>query len=189
MSLPIKDYPDYSISEDGQVWSNKTKKYLKPNYSSRGYASVELFNQNGSRRLLIHRLVAEAFLPNPNNYPQVNHKDENPSNNNVDNLEWCTAKYNMNYGDGAKTRHLKIDYTKEIYKINARENGKKVSVPVYMFTKQGAFIKKFNSIKEASIDTNIHYTNIIAASLGKRKRAGGYVWKRERSDDLLACQF
>lgn len=189
MALPILNYPDYLVYENGQIWSNKTKKFLKPSYTKSGYATVELFNEFGSKRLLIHRLVASAFIPNPNNLPQVNHKDENPKNNAVENLEWCTALYNMNYGEGAKTRHLKIDYTKEIYKRNAIINGRAVSVPVYMYSKNGTFIRAFKSIVEASQQTKIHKTNIARASLGKRKTAGGYIWKRERSEDLSVYQY
>ena len=148
---------------------------------------VELFNSDGSKRVLIHRLVAMAFIPNPDDLPQVNHKDENPSNNHVDNLEWCTAKYNMNYGDGAKTRHSKIDYSKPCYKENAIKNGKAVSVPVFMFSKNGSFLTSFNSIIDASIATGIHRSNIGMASRGERKTAGGYVWKR--GNDLSVCQY
>lgn len=121
MAIPVQGYPDYLIGEDGRIWSKKTHKYLKPAYTKTGYASVELFNSSGSKRLLIHRLVARAFIPNPLNLPQVNHIDEDPRNNSVDNLEWCTAKYNMNYGNGAKTRHVNINYSKPIYKVVARE--------------------------------------------------------------------
>lgn len=189
MNKPISGFPSYLIYDDGRIWSNKTKKFLRPSCTKRGYKSIELFNDEGSKRFNIHRLVAEAFIPNPNHLPQVNHKDEDPRNNCVSNLEWCTAKYNMNYGVGAITRHSKIDYTKEVFKINARINGKKVSVPVYMYTKEGNFIRAFNSIKEASNYMNIHSTNIARASLGERPTAGGYVWKRERSDDLSVYPF
>ena len=177
MSLPVLAFPDYTIDESGKVWSMKTKKYLKPAYSKSGYASVELFNENGSKRMLIHRLVASAFIPNPNNYPQVNHKDENPANNSVDNLEWCTAKYNMNYGNGAKNRHLKIDYTKPCYRENAIKNGKKVSLPVVMLS-NGVEINRFASAKEASKATGISHSNILRAVHKERATAGGYTWKR-----------
>lgn len=179
MMLPVLGYPDYLVDENGNIWSKKTNKFLKPGYTDTGYASVELFNEEGSKRLLIHRIVAVAFIPNPHNYPQVNHKDENKSNNNVNNLEWCTAKYNMNYGNGAKDRHKKIDYSKPCYAENARENGKAVCAPVDMYTTEGVYIKSFSSIIEASKSTEISRCNIARASLGKRKTAGGYVWKRK----------
>ena len=74
------------VTPDGMVWSSVTNQYLRFNYVSGGYASVELFNHDGSKRFLVHRLVATAFIPNPNNFPCVNHKDENRTNNNVSNL-------------------------------------------------------------------------------------------------------
>lgn len=74
-------------------------KNLKPKVDGKGYVHVILFNQNKRKTIRIHRLVAEMFIPNPNNYPQVNHKDEDKQNNKVDNLEWCTNKYNSNYGN------------------------------------------------------------------------------------------
>ena len=71
MVKPIPGYPDYMIYDDGRVWSNKTNKFLKPAPNGRGYLTVELFNNSGSKRLLIHRLVASAFIPNPQNLLQV----------------------------------------------------------------------------------------------------------------------
>ena len=177
MAKVVKDFPDYLIYEDGRVWSNKTNKFLKHAHTLKGYASVELFNTNGSKRLLIHRLVAEAYIPNPDGLPQINHKDENPRNNHVSNLEWCTAKYNMNYGEGARTRHSKIDYSNPIYRENAIKNGKKVSIPVLMF-KGDKLIKTFESAKDASKKTGIAHSNILRAAHGERATAGGYVWKK-----------
>jgi hypothetical protein len=188
MNVPIRGYPDYLVDEDGRIWSNKTNKYLKPAYTNRGYASVELFNDEGSKRILIHRIVATAFIPNPYNYPQINHKDENPKNNSVSNLEWCTAKYNMNYGDGAKKRHNTIDYSKPCYRENAIKNGKKAARPVSMYSLDGQFIKLFKSAADASRQTGIYVTNITRAARTKYN-AGGYAWKYERSDDLSACQY
>lgn len=175
----IKDFEDYLIYDDGRIYSLKTNKFLKFNKSSNHYYSVELFNKNGSKRKLVHRLVALAFLPNPNNYPQVNHKDENPLNNNVDNLEWCTAKYNMNYGVGAITRHTKIDYSKEIFKITARKNGSVRSKKVLQFTKDNIFITAYKSIKDASRQTHVDNRHIASVCHGKRKSAGNYIWKFE----------
>ena len=79
---------------------------MKPNITPQGYKSVELFNNNGSKRLLIHRLVAQAFIPNPDNLPYINHKDEDRANNRVENLEWCTAQYNSEYSLGKRVLQL-----------------------------------------------------------------------------------
>lgn len=75
---------------------------------TRGYVYVSLCGHGNQKRVRVHRLVAEAFIPNPNNLPQVNHKDENPSNNKAENLEWCTSKYNTNYGTGRERASAKI---------------------------------------------------------------------------------
>lgn len=183
----IKGYTDYLVFDDGRVWSNKSNKFLKPAYTQSGYASVELFNDHGSKRKLVHRLVAEAFLPNPQMLPQINHKDENPRNNHLNNLEWCTAKYNMHYGDGAKTRHLKIDYSKPCYRENAIKNGKVVSKPTLQYDKNGNFIKRYESAKSAGDATGIDYRHIVSCCNKKKYRhtAGGFRWEYERSDDLL----
>lgn len=95
----IKGYPNYQISNLGRVWSKKRQIYLSPNKNQKGYLSVYLYAINGKqKRELIHRLVALAFIDNPNNYPCVNHKDENKNNNTITNLEWCSYSYNSNYG-------------------------------------------------------------------------------------------
>ena len=129
MAIPVVGYKDYLIYPDGKVFSTKSNKFLKPNITPQGYKSVELFNNNGSKRLLIHRLVAQAFIPNPENLPQVNHKDENPSNNNVDNLEWCTQKYNCNYGTRVdRIMETKKQQYKKIYKYSFNEYSIKIIV-------------------------------------------------------------
>lgn len=93
----IESYPNYSVNHLGEVFNNKTGRKLKPSVK-KGYCLVYLYNEKGRKSFLIHRLVAQAFIPNPNDLPEINHKDENPMNNCVDNLEWCTSKYNSNYG-------------------------------------------------------------------------------------------
>lgn len=99
----IKGYPNYQVSNLGRVWSKKRQIYLKPCKINNGYLTVSLSAINGKfKRELIHRLVALTFIDNPNNYPCVNHKDENKENNTVTNLEWCTRSYNMNYGTCAE---------------------------------------------------------------------------------------
>ena len=95
--VQVKDYPNYSVNRLGEVFNNKTGRKLKQTVK-KGYCLVYLYNENGRKCFLVHRLVATAFIPNPNNFPEVNHKDENPLNNCVENLEWCTPTYNCNYG-------------------------------------------------------------------------------------------
>ena len=110
-------------------------------------------------QLLVHRIVATAFMPNPNNYPVVNHKDENPTNNNVENLEWCTQKYNMNYRTCANRIGL--------------ANSKRVT----MFSKSHEKIETFKSIIDAERKTGISNGSIGDCLHGRRKTAGGYIWE------------
>ena len=172
----------YLVSSDGQVKSLLSDKLLKPNYMTTGYLSVELFRDGKSKRLLIHRLVAEAFIDNPDNLPQVNHIDEVKSNNCVSNLEWCTAKYNMNYGKAAKTRHSKIDYHAEYRKCIAKENGKKSSKKVIQLSKDNEYICNYQSIKDASKALNIDAGHISSVCKGKRKTAGGFIWRHLKEE-------
>ena len=95
----IVDYPDYEISNLGRVRSLKFGKevILSPGMRNDGYLLVNLWKNGEKKGFLVHRLVAQAFIPNPFNYPCINHKDHNRQNNNVENLEWCTAQYNVEY--------------------------------------------------------------------------------------------
>ena len=159
----IKGYEGlYQVSNKGNVRSlhyGKIKQ-LSIVKRSNGYLMVSLWNKMKRKHYLVHRLVAEAFIPNPNNYPQVNHKDENPINNSVDNLEWCTSKYNNNYG----TRNQRM--------FN--------NMPKYCVVKydlNGNYIAEYLSIKIAARENNISDSNIIKCCKGQRKTAGRYIWK------------
>lgn len=108
MFKDIKDYENYQISDTGIVINKKTGRKLKQQ-EKKGYMNVNLFKKGKKKNKLVHRLVAEAFIENIKNYPQINHKDEDTLNNMVNNLEWCTQKYNNNYGtyrERARTRML-----------------------------------------------------------------------------------
>ena len=98
---PVEGYMGrYEVSNFGRVKSLHNNIILKPKLEKNGYFRVCLYEDNKKKKFYsIHRLVAMAFIPNPNNYPQINHKNEIRTDNRVDNLEWCTAKYNMNYGN------------------------------------------------------------------------------------------
>lgn len=98
----MKDIPGYegryAVTSCGKVWSYKSKKFISQKMHRNGYLSVMLCKQGKMKRYLVHRLVACAYLKNPNNFPQVNHKDEVKSNNFINNLEWCTRQYNNTFG-------------------------------------------------------------------------------------------
>lgn len=163
MEKEIKGFEGYTVDTEGNVYSlnfknTKEKRKLKPLKSATTpYEYVQIKKHS----LFIHRLVAETFIPNPDNLPQVNHKDENIHNNNVDNLEWCSAKYNANYG----TR-------------NERRSQKQYKYP-QQYTLDGVFIKQYNSLSEAEKETGCKKTNISACCRDKNnhKTCGGFKWK------------
>lgn len=90
----IKGYEDYLVTDDGRVYSLKSQRYLKPTLKSVGYLYVNLFNTHGDKHLRVHRLVAKAFIPNPNNLPHVDHINRDKTDNSVGNLRWCTPSEN-----------------------------------------------------------------------------------------------
>lgn len=161
---PVKDYPNYQISNLGRVKSlnyNRSgeEKILKSCTNDYGYYQVSLSRNGKNKTCKIHRLVAEAFIPNPNNLPQVNHKDEDKNNNTPNNLEWCTAKYNSNYG-------------KRITRM--KDKLKRV---ILQFTKDGKLIKKWDSIIDVQNELGIKQSNICKCLNGKINSIGGYKWK------------
>ena len=106
MFVTIKDYPNYTINENGEVKSIYVSKMLKPRTAGRGYYCYQLRNENGVKNEYIHRLVAKTFIPNPNNLPQVDHIDGNRANNNVSNLRWVSNYDNM-HAFGFENREVK----------------------------------------------------------------------------------
>ena len=95
----IKNYEGlYAVTSCGKVWSYRNEKFLKPKVNNDGYLRVNLYKDRKAKTYTIHRLVAEAYIPNTDNLPQINHKDENKTNNCLQNPEWCDSKYNANYG-------------------------------------------------------------------------------------------
>lgn len=185
----IENWEDYSIDINGNVFSKRRNKYMKPVKNKSGYSVIQLHKNMKFKTFTIHRLIAKAFIPNPNNYPCINHIDGNKLNNDISNLEWCTHKHNSQEA----VRIGLFDNVKKIQRENAIKNNlskyhilanevtkKKVS----QYDKNGNFIKSYNSMSDASRDNNIQITNISYCANSKRKSAGGYIWKLERNDDL-----
>ena len=171
---PIKDYEDcYEISNEGRVRSKDRYvkvcgngkrlikgQIIKPNICVNGYYEVMLSRNKQRKVLLLHRLVAMHFIDNPMGFPEVNHKDENITNNHVDNLEWCTSKYNANYG----TR-------------NQRCMEKIIKKPVRQLTLDGKLIAVYPMISDAMRKTGIDESQIIRVCKGKNITAGGFKWE------------
>lgn len=89
-------FPNYDVTPEGKIWNNKRKGFMKLNHNHRGYWQVKLYNGE-YKSFLVHRLVAEEYLPNPDDLPCVNHKDGDKKNNHVSNLEWCTNQANTDH--------------------------------------------------------------------------------------------
>lgn len=160
-----KDIPSYEgiykVSNLGKVksisWFDpKNKKYykrdklLKPRKTDKGYIEVTLTNKYKKKIYKVHRIVAEAFIPNNNNLPQINHIDEDKSNNSVNNLEWCTAEYNIRYSKCKKVKQ---------YNMNKE------------------FIREWDSITDASTELNIPTTHISKCCKGILKKTHNYIWE------------
>lgn len=128
-----------------------------------GYACVRLYENGAERTFTVHRLVALAFLPNPNNFEEVNHKDECKSNNRLENLEWCTHLYNSRYG----TRTKRIAATQKA--------NKHCFVPVRQYSLDGIFVKEWPSM--SSVRDVMGRIAVSQCVRGKVKTAGGYIWR------------
>ena len=136
---------------------------LKGSSYSGGYSGVTLHKDGCAKFVNIHRIVAEAFVPNPLEKEEVNHKDENPSNNHASNLEWVTCKENINYG----TR------TERARKAIVEAQGRAVR----QLSRDGELVAEYESLSEACNATGTHVSNITKCAKGVYKTAGGYIWK------------
>lgn len=156
---PIIDFPNYEISNFGNVKNIKKNKLMTLYPKNNGYIVVKLSKEGKFFECKVHRLVAIAFIDNLNNLPMVNHKDEIKSNNHYSNLEWCDSLYNNIYGTRCQRQAEKM----------------KVSIKQYSLT--NVFIKEYTSIKEAGKETNNNPNNISNCLSGRAKTSGGYIWK------------
>lgn len=192
INLPNEIWKDvcdgYKVSNYGRVLSlakttirgRKYDKILSASKKDNGYYTVSI---NGNNEY-VHRLVAKAFIDNPNNLNEINHKDEDKSNNRVDNLEWCTKSYNVSYSKSIKIKQID-PITKEV--INIYDSAIRAAIAVS--GKNGCILmccKRikiyngtetiYNSASEAAIKNNISVSAIYNCLYGKSKTCGGYEW-------------
>lgn len=163
-----KDIPNYEglyqVSNYGDVKNVRRNKILRQCKHRLGYMSVMLYKNKQPKRLMVHRLVAMTFLENCQSLECVNHKDENKSNNHVDNLEWCSREYNMQYGT-----------------LNARISKKRGHMArrkrkVVQINQHGNVVKTWESIAQASVETGTSRTSIYKCCNGLHKTANGFAW-------------
>lgn len=173
----IKGFPGYFVSDTGEIYSNVFHpthnpfcelRKLKIMFGPGGYGRISLKKGNTRYFYLIHRLVAEEFIPNPENKPQVNHKNGIKTDNRVENLEWCTAQENMRHA--SKNSLLKPAW---LGKFGKEHHSSKPVIQI----KGNLIVNNFYGITEAERATGINHRNISMCCSGKRKTAGGYSWK------------
>ena len=170
----------YQVSNLGNVKSlnyggHGYAKNLVPKCNNSGRLWVELFADGKKKCALIHRLVGVAFIPNPNNYPQINHIDENPKNNQANNLEWCTGDYNIAY---YLERHPIC--SKKRKPIRSRSTGKykrRLGLKIHQMDINGNLIKEWPNSRAIATETGMSDWSISECCRGKRKTAYGYIWR------------
>ena len=140
----------YGITSCGKVWSYKRKKFLTPGVNNKGYLYVNLCKDGKVKKYKIHRLVAEAYLPNPNNLPQVDHIDGNKMHNYLNNLQWITNR------------------------DNCRKSNNK---PILQYDLDGNFIREWECAYDVGKEVN---TGIINCLKGRTKTAYGFIWKYKK---------
>lgn len=181
----IEDYPNYMVSNLGNVKSinynrTGTERLLKTSIDKDGYLSVILCNNVGKKGFRVHRLVAQSFIPNPENLPIINHKNQIVNDNRVENLEWCNYKYNNNYAD----RNVKVGIASKKRMLGRFGIENNASKSIIQFTKNGDFVKKWYCITDAERELNINHQDISKCCKFKQKTAGGFIWKYKYVYDI-----
>lgn len=178
----------YKVSNLGNVMNLKRNKILKLR-KRMGYNSVILYKNNEPKSQRVHRLVGFAFIPNPFNKPQINHKNGIKDDNRVENLEWVTLSENRQHAYDTGLQHhsyksteallnyRKTEKYKQYEKINLQKAINKNKKTILQYLKDGTFVKKWDCVLYASKKLNIDNSDIIKCCKGKLKTAGGFVWR------------
>ena len=159
--VKIEGFENYEVSNLGKVRNIKSGIMLKPWITKDGYLRHCLYKHNKRKNLLLHRIIATAFIDNPGKKPQVNHIDENKLNNDLSNLEWCTERENAIHG--TRTKRVAEKLSQKVIQLDLNDN----------------ILNVFKSMRQAERETGIDATSISACCNGKRKSAGRFKWRRK----------
>ena len=173
--MKIEGFEEYEVDADGNVSRNGYK--LKPQLNSNGYYRIYLSKNGKVTKKYIHRLVAKMFIPNPNDLPQVNHKDGNKLNNRAENLEWVTPKENIQHA--FKKGLSKIPCGENNYHYGKYGSQTPYHKKVYQYDENDNLIKKWDSLSDAARYFKKSVSSISSCCKGKLKKVGGYNWSYE----------
>jgi hypothetical protein len=175
MMREIKDFPNYLVTDKGEILSKNYHREgriakLQPRIKENGYPYVILRKDGLNYTKTIHRIVAESFIPNPDNKQTVNHKNGNKTDNRVENLEWATQSENIKHAYRVLKRQINKNWLGKFGK-----NNPKSKIVIQLFNKN--IIAEFNGLHEAERQTHINRVSIKLVCQGKRNSAGGYQWR------------
>lgn len=159
--VKIEGFDNYEVSNLGKVRNIKSGRILKPSLNKNGYLRLWLCENNKRKHLYLHRIIATAFIDNPDEKPCVNHIDENKLNNDLSNLEWCTVRENLIHG--TRTKRAAEKCFKKVIQLDLNDN----------------VLNEFESMVQAEQETGVSRRNISSCCNGKRKSAGGYKWMKK----------
>ena len=159
--VKIEGFEKYEVSNLGKVRNIKSGRVLKTSLNNNGYLRLFLCKNNKRKHLYLHRIIATAFIDNPDEKPCVNHIDENKLNNDLSNLEWCTVRENLIHGTRTKRA------------------AEKLSQKVIQLDLNGNVLNEFESMVQAGQETGVSRSNISSCCNGKLKSAGGYKWRKK----------
>ena len=159
--VKVEGFENYEVSNLGKVRNIKSGIMLKPWITKDGYLRHCLYKHNKRKNLLLHRIIATAFIDNPGKKPQINHIDENKLNNDLSNLEWCTERENAIHG--TRTKRVAEKLSKKVIQLDLNDN----------------VLNEFESMRQAERETGIPNGNISSCCNGRTKSAGGYKWRRK----------
>jgi hypothetical protein len=165
--IEMKDFEGYKIYTNGAV-IGKSGKLLKLAIGTCGYYQVLIYNKGKYKTYLLHRLIANLFIDNPDNLPEVNHIDGDKLNNSISNLEWCSRSQNIRHG--VDNHLIKAPWKNKSGALHTR------SKPVMQISLDGNIINEYGSAREASRLSGVNYGTISCVLIGRGKTAGGYKW-------------